>query len=127
MKRVIDDRLGHVEGHFEGRAWFRPDGEALAYHEEGQLQLGEVPSMASEQNHLWRAKAGRIFVAYGDGRAFHDFDPAQPDARHLCDPDEYRVRYDFSRWPDWTAVWVVSGPRKDYTMISHYSPASSGS
>jgi hypothetical protein len=35
---------------------------------------------------------------------------------HACDPDTYRAHHDFSRWPQWHAVWTVTGPRKDYTM-----------
>ncbi len=119
--RLIEDRLSGQDGRFEGRAVFRPDGGALAYREEGRLALGTRPAMVATRDYLWREEAGRIVVAYGDGRPFHDFDPARPEARHACPPDDYRVRYDFSRWPDWVAVWTVSGPRKDYTMTSRYS------
>ena len=39
---------------------------------------------------------------------------------HPCGADLYRVEYDFSRWPEWSAVWDVSGPRKNYTMESRF-------
>ena len=40
--------------------------------------------------------------------------------RHWCDPDSYAVRYDFSRWPEWSARWRVEGPHKAYIMYSRY-------
>ncbi|MDW4548470.1 DUF6314 family protein [Defluviimonas sp. D31] len=119
--RVIQDRLGHAEGRFEGRAFFRPVEIGLAYHEEGELRLGPGPSMTAVRDYLWRIDGERIAVDHGDGKPFHAFDPAFPEAHHLCSPDDYRVHYDFCDWPDWRAVWVVMGPRKDYTMISRYS------
>jgi hypothetical protein len=66
-------------------------------------------------------------VEHGDGRPFHDFDPADPVARHLCGADDYAVRYDFADWPCWRAEWTVRGPRKDYRMVSAYAPVSAGS
>jgi hypothetical protein len=65
-------------------------------------------------------------VLFADGRPFHAFDPgaARPEAAHDCPPDLYRVRYDFSDWPDWQAAWEVRGPRKDYRMVSRYAPLS---
>jgi hypothetical protein len=40
---------------------------------------------------------------------------------HPCGDDHYTVQYDFRSWPQWTAVWQVSGPRKDYTSRSAYT------
>lgn len=121
LDRVIEDRLASQRGRFEGHARFTLLGQALKYREEGQLRLGSGPAMAAFRDYVWRDEGGRIAVDYGDGRVFHSFDPAEPVARHICTPDDYRVRYDFSRWPDWQAEWTVSGPRKDYTMISRYA------
>lgn len=121
IDRAIDDRLSGQEGRFEGHARFVREGDILRYREEGLLSLGGGPPMTAVREYLWRDAAGRIVVDHGDGRVFHDFDPAEPVARHLCGPDEYRVTYDFHGWPDWSAEWKVIGPRKDYTMISRYS------
>jgi len=123
IERLIDDRLGGVAGHFSGVAEFRPTAAGLAYREEGQLRLGTGPEVLAVRDYLWREEAGRIVVEHGDGRPFHAFDPAAPEARHWCDPDDYRVRYDFARWPEWQAEWRVRGPRKDYTMRSTYRRA----
>ena len=121
VSRSIDDRLTGQPGRFEGRAVFRPEGRGLRYREEGLLYLGEGPGMTAVRDYLWREAAGRIVVDHGDGRPFHDFDPADPVARHVCAPDDYRVRYDFSDWPDWRAAWSVTGPRKTYDLVSRYS------
>lgn len=120
LKRTIDDRLSGAAGRFEGKAVFETAPSGLLYREEGQLRLGEGPAFTAHRTYLWREAGGRIFVDYPDGRAFHDFDPGEAAARHWCDPDDYRVRYDFSGWPDWRAEWEVRGPRKDYRMLSLY-------
>jgi hypothetical protein len=64
-------------------------------------------------------------VLFADGRFFHRFDAEDPApaAAHDCPPDLYRVRYDFRPWPRWQAEWRVTGPRKDYAMVSRYRPA----
>ena len=92
----------------------------LAYHETGLLTLGSAAPVTATRDYLWRWQAGRICVDYVDGRPFHDFNPAAPSAHHHCLPDDYTVTYDFSDWPRWHAHWRVTGPRKDYTMISRY-------
>ena len=120
VRRITDQLLG-MEGRFEGEAWFEPtDDGAYFYREAGQLRFGTGVPFVATRRYLWRSEAGRFVVYYEDGRPFHSFDPAEPAARHICTPDDYRVRYDFARWPDWQAEWTVSGPRKDYTMVSRY-------
>lgn len=121
LEREIDDRLTGAPGRFTGRAEFRPVDGGLAYREEGELTLGVAPGVLAVRTYLWREEGGLIRVDHGDGRPFHSFDPAAPEARHWCAPDDYRVRYDFSRWPDWQAEWEVRGPRKDYRMRSRYA------
>ncbi|PCD77682.1 DUF6314 family protein [Pseudothioclava arenosa] len=119
ISRVIVPR-GAPEARLEGRARFRPEGAGLLYHEEGELILPGQPPIRAERSYLWREGGAGIVVDYADGRPFHEFDPARPRAAHWCDPDDYRVRYDFTRWPLWRAEWEVSGPRKDYVMITDY-------
>lgn len=108
---------------FVGQARFHPQDGALHYREAGHLHLPGLSPMQAERCYLWREAAGRICVDHADGRPFHDFDPADPQASHWCDPDDYRVTYDFRDWPRWQARWRVRGPRKDYTMVSDYHPA----
>lgn len=123
LSRSIDDRLTQQTGRFEGEAAFTPDGEVLIYDERGLLSLGDSPAIVATRRYLWRPDGGRIAVFFADGRPFHSFAPGIPEAQHRCDPDRYRVTYDFARWPDWTATWDVRGPRKDYRMTSRYRPA----
>ena len=123
VSRRIHDRRGGQEGAFHGIAHFGPDGAGLRYHEDGMLTLGQGMPLRATRDYLWRVEQGRIVVDHGDGRPFHAFDPGNPVAEHLCGADTYAVDYDFSRWPQWRTVWVVSGPAKDYRMITDYAPA----
>lgn len=121
--RAIEDRLSAQSATFEGLAVFAEADRGLSYSEEGILTLGDGPAVTATRTYLWQAAGDRIAVLFPDGRPFHDFDPAAPGAVHHCAPDTYRVRYDFSRWPDWQAEWTVAGPRKDYTSVSRYARA----
>ena len=116
---------GQPEAAFTGRAWLRPEGGGLAYREEGELLIPGARPMRAERAYAWAEEGGAIAVHFSDGRFFHRFSPDQTaaEAQHWCDPDDYRVRYDFSVWPAWRAEWRVRGPRKDYTMISDYRRA----
>lgn len=123
-RHILDHRAG-AEGRLTGTATFTPDGEGLTVHETGELRYAGQPPIRAERRYLWRERAGRVEVLFDDGRPFHAFplDTATPEARHACDPDAYAVRYDFGAFPDWTARWRVTGPRKDYTMTTRYRRA----
>ena len=93
------------------------------YHEDGQLILQHSPPLASSRRYRWHpGLAGGIDVFFEDDRFFHNIDLMQsvPSAHHFCPPDDYHVAYDFAAWPDWTAHWQASGPRKSYDMRSCY-------
>lgn len=122
LERLICPAEG-AQARFSGRAVFTPEGAGLRYVEAGELALPGATPMRAERSYLWHAEGERIVVRFADGRAFHHFSPAAPEAAHWCDPDDYRVRYDFTLWPAWHAEWRVRGPRKDYTMRSDYSRA----
>ena len=123
LQRRIEDRRAGQTGHFTGHARFDRDGEGLHYREEGVLHLPGAQPMAATREYLWRAEGDSIVIDFPDGRAFHRIGPQQSGDTHWCDPDTYRVAYDFTAWPRWTAVWTVSGPRKDYTMTSAFCRA----
>ncbi len=121
LVRQIDDRRAGAIGRMEGETLFTPVGEGLRCDETGRLTYGGT-EMEARRTYLWRAVPGGVAVAFEDGREFHDFRFAPaPEASHICEPDHYRVRYDFSHWPDWSATWQVTGPRKDYLSSSRYS------
>ncbi|MBK5932503.1 hypothetical protein C8N32_1366 [Rhodovulum imhoffii] len=122
LTRKIDDTLTGQCAVLEGQASFTVVPGGLRYEEEGTLRWPGQPPMMARRVYLWHAVPGRIDVCFADGRFFHSIAPgATPEASHDCPPDFYHVRYDFSRWPDWSAVWDVHGPRKTYAMRSLYS------
>lgn len=124
IARSIEDVRAGRTGRFEGAAVLAPDPDGLAYREEGTLAFPGSPPMQATRAYLWRDGGnGTVDVFFEDGRFFHRFDAEepQPGATHDCPPDLYRARYDFRRWPRWTAEWRVTGPRKDYAMVSTYT------
>jgi hypothetical protein len=129
VDRDIEDVRAGRSGRFTGTARFEPAEDGLAYSEAGTLALTGAPPIAAHRAYLWRdGGAGTIEVFFADGRFFHRFcaDEPAPAAEHACPPDRYRVRYDFARWPRWQAEWRVQGPRKDYGILTRFSPAGQG-
>lgn len=128
IARRIDDRRTGGQGLFTGAAEFRSGPEGVSYHEDGILTLGTAAPMRGTRDYVWREAGGAIEVWFADGRFFHRFVPDGGEARaeHDCAPDHYAVRYDFQAWPLWRSVWRVTGPRKDYEMVSDFSPAGQG-
>lgn len=122
LDRRIDDRLSGRPGRFEGGAGLAVQGQGLRYREEGTLVLGDGPALAAHRDYLWARDGDGIAVRFADGRPFHRFVPhgRAPGTDHPCGPDLYRVTYDFGPWPRWSAEWSVTGPAKDYTMVSLY-------
>lgn len=86
--------------------------------EDGWLTLPDAPPLRAGRALLWRQTGQGVSVFFADGRPFHDFDPdlVRPSAVHLCPPDRYEVRYDFTGLPVWSMDWHVTGPRKGYVM-----------
>jgi hypothetical protein len=129
IERAIEDVRAGRAGAFRGEATFARAPGGLAYAEAGTISLGGQGPYAAERRYFW-ADAGlnAIEVRFADGRFFHRFygDEERPAAVHECGADTYRVRYDFARWPRWRAEWRVTGPRKDYGIVSDYRPAGQG-
>lgn len=125
LSRKIADALG-PDAVFEGTATFRRDADGLHLREAGQLELAGQGRFQAERAYLWREDDEEIVVLFADGRDFHRFGllAGQARADHWCDPDTYKVSYDFTDWPVWRAEWRVTGPRKDYVMLSEYRPES---
>ncbi|MBV2361252.1 trigger factor [Thalassococcus sp. CAU 1522] len=112
--------LDHADGtraRFDGRAVWTAQEDGALYVETGTLTLAMGGAFAAERRYLWDADLG---VWFDDGRFFHTVPRGGGTARHWCDPDQYDVAYDFATWPDWTAVWTVKGPRKDYRSTTRY-------
>lgn len=117
----LSRQISHADGTqatFEGRAAWVPSGTGAAYEETGTLRIaGQQAPMTGTRRYGWNAA---LDVTFEDGRFFHTVPRAGGETRHWCDPDAYRVVYDFSKWPAFTTTWSVQGPRKDYTMVSVY-------
>ncbi|MFN3661747.1 DUF6314 family protein [Yoonia sp.] len=121
LARRIVDRHGGMHGDFTGTAVLTLAGaDGLDYVEAGQMRFGDAPPMQATRRYHWQFRPGLVLVRFADGRDFHSFMPTGQAAGtdHPCGEDYYTVTYDFTRWPDWRATWVVTGPRKDYTSVT---------
>lgn len=125
LTRQITDALHGQNGQLVGHAQFLADGVGLRYQENGQLTLVSGAVLQADRTYFWNNDESGIAVRFADGAVFHGFDPVgrARGTTHLCGADTYNVAYDFDRWPDWSATWDVTGPRKDYRSISHYNRA----
>ena len=123
VTRDIRDRLAGTHLRFRGQARFEQGAGGLRYSEVGELFLPQGGPLRSQRSFIFREKAAGIDVHFDDGRYFHTVPQTGVTARHHCDPDIYDVLYDFVSWPDWTTLWTVRGPRKDYEMFTRFSPA----
>jgi hypothetical protein len=123
LSRGINDHLGQMSGSLAGIVTFTADDTGLIYHETGSLQLESGAVMQAERRYHWTFEAGDVAVKFIDNIDFHRFVPAGTGVgtAHLCGDDLYQCRYDFSDWPNWSAVWDVKGPRKDYRSSSRYT------
>lgn len=124
LRRDIYDLDSEWIGRFTGHATLDRDNDALAYFEQGKLKFGGLNSITATRAYRWTFPgAGRVAVAFEDGRRFHEFDAnlTRAKASHYCDPDTYEVAYVFANWPEWRAEWRVEGPRKNYRMVSIYT------
>lgn len=105
---------------FEGQAVWQPAAGGAEYAETGILRLGSGAPMTAERRYFW---TDTLAVLFEDGRFFHQVPARGGEATHFCDPDTYIVTYDFSDWPVFRVSYAVTGPRKDYAMVSRYSRA----
>lgn len=128
FRRRITDPAGAETARAEGTLTFAPGEGGLVAEERGTLSLPGAAPMQAERRTIWRAGDDVIETFFADGRPFHRIDLGADVStdRHLCSPDLYDVAYDFRAFPFWTALWRVTGPRKDYVMRSAHLPAGDG-
>ncbi|MFQ1700632.1 DUF6314 family protein [Loktanella agnita] len=123
ITREITDRQAGQSGRLAGVATLTQQGvDRLLYAETGTLTLGDGAPMVATRRYQWHFRSDSVEVTFEDGAPFHSFAPAGyvTGTEHLCGEDTYRVRYDFIPWPRWRSVWIVTGPRKDYTSITEF-------
>ncbi len=123
LERVITDHLADQRAMFSGCAEFSLQEDGFLYEERGTLAIPGQPEVAATRRYFWQSVGDDVQVSFEDGREFHRFSLSQthPVAEHDCPPDFYHVAYDFSLWPCWTALWQVTGPRKNYEIRSQFS------
>lgn len=112
--------IAHADGtsaRFEGQAVWRPGSTGCDYHEQGVLQMPGATALTAERRYQWTPD---LSVFFEDGRFFHKVPQQGGQTQHWCDPDHYVGHYAFDHWPQFTVVWHVTGPRKDYKMTSYY-------
>ena len=127
LQRRLTDNAGPMSGTLDGTATFIMTAPGdLDYAEAGQLTLATGVTLQAERRYLWRWQRDLgVKVLFADGGAFHAFQPQglSTGTPHLCGADLYDVTYDFRDWPQWEAVWHVTGPRKNYVSTSRYTRA----
>jgi hypothetical protein len=118
LERSITDHRADEVGTFNGSATLIDGADGWVWSEAGQLSMaGRKPFSATRRFRWAEPVPGRIRISFDDGRRFHDIAAT---AHHDCPPDSYNVAYHFQNWPVWTAVWRVTGPRKDYVMTTQH-------
>lgn len=124
LDRLIIDRARRTSGRYRGEAKFSPSGPDLLYEETGTLILGGHRGQA-EQTYRYDFPDGnrRALVRFGDGRPFHDLDLSSgQDRKHYrCPPDLYEGVFVALGPAAWKTEWKVTGPRKDYDLVTMYS------
>ena len=125
------DRVIEGQANMKGLATFVPlDAECLAYREQGRLKLQNGTELEAEREYLFRKRdrGFEVFFKETPLRLFHAIELAASDgggfsgsAGHLCNLDHYQSTYTFRGDGGFVIRHIVSGPRKDYTMITAYT------
>ncbi|ACU37577.1 DUF6314 family protein [Actinosynnema mirum] len=122
-RRVVDHRAGQ-EGAFTGWAVFADDPESgqLAYHEEGEVELGGVRRPATRSLRYAERGADVLDVTFADGREFYRLRLGEGgwSADHWCSPDTYLVAGRITGPDSYTERWRATGPAKDYELLTDY-------
>lgn len=127
LDRHINDFLLGQTGQFTGQATLVAQDTDWLYSERGLLTVQNLATLKSERRYLWSPTTRGFDVHFENGQFFHSFDLPEPSlmdsgatAHHWCDPDDYNVRYNFSKFPEWSSIWQVKGPKKSYKLFSTY-------
>ena len=122
LQRDIDDRRQGQSGHLVGQADFTPEKWGLLYRESGQMTLGASVTEAFRQYRYSFPRPGHVEIGFEDGRLLLalDLTDETATATHLCGADSYAAQVALLDETTWRATWHVTGPRKDYTLVSRY-------
>lgn len=134
LHRTIEDRVAHATGTVSGTTVIEVEHlDRLRWSESGVLdwQGRRVPitrvlhlvrrGVPCADGHLRDDQEPAWFVLFDDGRDFHPWVTGEQ-VEHPCGADVYRGRIDVepagSGRQRWTVQWDVTGPAKDYTLVS---------
>lgn len=127
LTRRVRDEVPGVHGTFTGTAVFVPDGDTLAYTEDGVLELdgphGRYRGPAHRALRYLPDGPGRLAVTFADGRPFHDLDLRTGHCRthHPCGADAYTGEVTVRSADHWQQTWHVHGPAKSQHLASAYT------
>lgn len=123
--RLIEDRRAGQRGRLDGLALWAPAAGALAYREDGVLRLAGFEGPANRRYRYEFPAPARAEVRFEDGAPFHvlDLSGGAWRARHRCSADLYEGRFRAEGPCAWEARWRVTGPRKDYALVTRYRRA----
>lgn len=134
--RVVTDHLASETITVRGRTSFElVDPGRVRWTEHGTLRRAGGEAEVSRELFVVRRDDGWT-VTFSDGRDFHPWVPNRR-VEHLCGADTYRGLAEFGAGvgtsanrahedppgEQWTLTWWVSGPRKDYEMVTRLTRA----
>ena len=124
------------QGHMKGVASFQPCGEGvLHYQEKGKATFKHSQTFSSYREYAYVYNQGTIAVHFWDqkhkqpARLLHtlQFHSSKVDSQELvgtgthgCADDLYHAHYLFMNPQQFRLTYQVQGPRKDYTLTSHF-------
>ena len=117
FKRQIDDRHSNTKMSATG---------TLTVDNTLWAEQGDLNGTKFTQNYglVFNDKGG-ITVNFPDGRLFYTLKNLEENQTidHLCGNDHYQGAYTYQTQTQFTLIWHVKGPKKDYTMTTEYSRA----
>ncbi|MBL0885781.1 DUF6314 family protein [Myceligenerans indicum] len=135
FRREVHDRLTGTDYAATGEATFTAEGAGrVRWAENGTLRWADRSTPVTRTLFLTPRRPGAAppgsataapgwWVTFEDGRDFHPW-TARP-VEHVCGRDLYRGSVEPASPTGaphaWTVRWHVTGPAKDYTMVSRYS------
>ena len=119
-RRIVDrpvDGGASRFGRVVGTLTLAPDGDDVAWREEGMLTWAGHDLPVTRRLVVHRTAGGWV-VCFDDGRPFHPWSPGAP-VVHDCRPDTYRGLVDVAAdRRTMRVVWDVSGPDKDRRLFT---------
>jgi uncharacterized protein DUF6314 len=112
-----------------GTATFSPDGEVVAYREEGALRLVDGNELQGGREYIYASRQDGFAVLFPEEppRLFHEIRLVEADggefhgrAEHRCGQDHYLSTYEFRTDGSLLIRHVVRGPRKYYMIDTIY-------